>query len=184
MSFLRKFWQSISRPRYLAGRDLEGNRFYEYPSLSDDPLRTRRRVQYRVYEDMWHYIGGKRRLPVQWVSWLSHTRPDPPTLEELQADLERQRRVLHNAAVLQARDQEERAHISAASVPSVTETPSPTPENIPMGKRDENSQSIGASEPPPHSSRPSPDSELPPVRKDRDWQPEAWTPQTTRRRGS
>ncbi|KAH9164849.1 hypothetical protein EDB89DRAFT_2116204 [Lactarius sanguifluus] len=195
MSFLRKFWQSISRPRYLIGKDLEGNRFYEYPSLSDDPLRTRRRVQYRVYEDMWHYIGGKRRLPVQWVSWLSHTRPDPPTLEELQADLERQRRVLYNAAVLQARDQDERARISAASAPSVTEDPPfLTPENIPMMQRDETSQSVGAPEPPPHSShpidrprqapRPSPDPELPPpVGKDRDWQPEAWTPQTTRRRG-
>jgi len=59
----------------------EGNRFYEYPSLNDgmsrlveavklwiyqlhkDPLRTRRRVKYRVYEDMWNYIGGARRLP-------------------------------------------------------------------------------------------------------------------------
>ncbi|KAH8987918.1 hypothetical protein EDB92DRAFT_1875029 [Lactarius akahatsu] len=144
---------------------------------------------------MWHYIGGKRRLPVQWVSWLSHTRPDPPTLEELQADLERQRRVLHNAAVLQARDQDERARISAASAPLVTEDPPfPAPENISMVKRDEISQSVGAPEPPPHLSypidrprqapRPSPDPELPPpVGKDRDWQPEAWTPQTTRRRG-
>ena len=60
----------------------KGNRFYEYPSLSNgvvsrflwavkvsifqrhaDPLRTRRRVQYKVYEDMWSYIGGERRLP-------------------------------------------------------------------------------------------------------------------------
>ena len=59
----------------------QGNRFYEYPSTSDgmfrasfvmsfqvylhivDTLRTRRRVQYRVYEDMWKYIGGTRRLP-------------------------------------------------------------------------------------------------------------------------
>ncbi|KAH9074273.1 hypothetical protein EDB83DRAFT_2355916 [Lactarius deliciosus] len=123
---------------------------------------------------MWHYIGGKRRLPVQWVSWLSHTRPDPPTHEELHADLERQRRVLHNAAVLQARDQEERARISAASAPLATEnSPLPTPENVPMVQRDESSQSLRAST----------DSELPPpVGKDRDWQPEAWTPQTTRRR--
>ncbi|KAH9172698.1 hypothetical protein EDB89DRAFT_2069372 [Lactarius sanguifluus] len=111
-------------------------------------------------------------------------------LQELQADLERQRRVLYNAAVLQARDQDERARISAASAPSVAEdSPFPTPENIPTVQRDENSQSVGAPEPPTHSSRPidrprqtprpSPDPELPPVGKDRDWQPEAWTPQTT-----
>ncbi|KAH9962945.1 hypothetical protein BC827DRAFT_1196051 [Russula dissimulans] len=42
-----------------------------------------------INEGMWNYIGGARRLPVQWVSWLSHTRRDPPTLEELRADLER-----------------------------------------------------------------------------------------------
>ncbi|KAF8258668.1 hypothetical protein EI94DRAFT_1753950 [Lactarius quietus] len=193
MSLLRKFWQSIYRPRHLVGRDLEGNRFFEYPSLSDDPLRTRRRVQYRVYEDMWNYIGGTRRLPVQWVSWLSHTRPDPPTLEELQMDLERQRRVLHNAAVLQARDQEERARISADS-PSVSEnSPFVTPEDLQMGKGDEDTPPVEAPERQPHSSRPiieprqpsrpSPDSELPPVGKSREWQPEAWMPQAARRRG-
>ncbi|KAI0301655.1 hypothetical protein B0F90DRAFT_1608584, partial [Multifurca ochricompacta] len=80
-----------------------------------DPLRTRRRVQYKVYEDMWDYVGGARRLPVQWVSWLSHTRPDPPTFEVcpcLRADIERQRRVLQNAAIIEARDQEERARLA------------------------------------------------------------------------
>ncbi|KAI0250643.1 hypothetical protein BJV78DRAFT_1217615 [Lactifluus subvellereus] len=81
MSFLRTFWRTIYRPRFFVGTDLEGNRFYEYPSLTDEPLRTRRRIQYKVYDDMWDYVGSARRLPVQWVSWLSHTRPDPPTLE-------------------------------------------------------------------------------------------------------
>jgi NADH dehydrogenase [ubiquinone] 1 alpha subcomplex assembly factor 2 len=108
-------------------------------------------------------------------------------LQELQADLERQRRVLHNAAILQARDQEERARVSAVSAPSVAESPPlSTAETIPTG---ENMKRVETPEPPPHSShpidkpRPSPNSELPPVGKGRDWQPEAWTPQTTRRRG-
>lgn len=109
-------------------------------------------------------------------------------LQELQADLERQRRILHNAAILQARDQEERAHVSAVSAPSVTENPPPpTTENFPTGQRDDNMHSVGApeqtaysSQGPRQTSRPS---ELPPMGKDRDWQPEAWTPQTARRRG-
>lgn len=115
-------------------------------------------------------------------------------LQELQADIERQRRVLHNAAVLQARDQEERARHSAVSAPLVSENPpSPTTENIPMGQRDENTQSVGTPEPQLHSSQPidrsrqasrlSPNSELPPIGKDRNWQPETWTPQSARRRG-
>ena len=116
------------------------------------------------------------------------------SLQELQADLERQRRVLYNAAVLQARDQEERARISAGSAPSVSEnTPLPTTEDIPMGQRDDDTLPVGALEQPSHSSRPidkprqpsrhSPESELPAVGKGRDWQPETWTPQATRRRG-
>jgi len=65
--------------------------------------------------------------PVQWSAWLTHTRRHPPTLEvsifftyflsrlslnqkkkqELEADLNRQRRVLSNALVIEARDQAE-----------------------------------------------------------------------------
>ncbi|KAH9979765.1 hypothetical protein BJV74DRAFT_779922, partial [Russula compacta] len=171
----------------------QGNRFYEYPSLGDDPLRTRRRVQYRVYEDMWDYVGGARRLPVQWLSWMSHTRTDPPTLEELRADLERQRRVLHNASILQARDQEERARISTASAYPVVESPSSsTPQGICTGQQGSSLCSSDGLEGPPPSSQihdpkkaspPSHTSELPPIGKDRDWQPETWTPQTTRGRG-
>lgn len=54
-------------------------------------------------------------------------------------------------------------------------------------------QWVETPEPPPHSlhpidklrqaSRPSPDWELPPLGKERGWQPEVWTPQTTRKRG-
>ncbi|KAH9962943.1 hypothetical protein BC827DRAFT_1266743 [Russula dissimulans] len=190
MSILQRFLRFIYRPRYFVGTDLEGNRFYEYPSLNDDPHRTRRRVQYKVYEDMWNYIGGARRLPVQWLSWLSHTRRDSPTLEELRADLERQRRVLQNAAVIQARDQEERARIIAATAPVMAEDSSlSTPQGIRAG--DEGSSDVLEDpqpssqiyEEPKRASGPSRGPELPPIAKDRDWQPEAWTPQTTRRRG-
>ncbi|KAI0277913.1 hypothetical protein BGY98DRAFT_917573 [Russula aff. rugulosa BPL654] len=193
MSFLRRVLRSILRPRYFVGTDLEGNRFYEYPSLSDDPLRTRRRVQYKVYEDMWCYIGGAKRLPVQWVSWLSHTRTPPPTLEELRADLERQRRVLQNAAIIQAKDQEERARVSAAFVPAGVEDPHPpTSQGIRTREQDSTlSPSDILEAPPPAShthdvkqaSQPPLSPGLPPIGKDKDWQPESWTPQATRRRG-
>ena len=63
---------------------------------------------------------------MQWSAWLTHTRLHPPTLEvcvlvlihvcihsyltqELHADIERQRRVRRNAALIEARDREERA---------------------------------------------------------------------------
>ncbi|KAN0116207.1 hypothetical protein V8E52_006264 [Russula decolorans] len=187
MSVLRRVLGTIFRPRHFVGKDLEENRFYEYPSLSNDPLRTRRRVQYRVYEDMWCYIGGARRLPVQWVSWLSHTRTAPPTLEELRADLERQRRVLKNAAIIQAKDQEERALLAGVE--------DPHPSTLQATRTGEKDSTLSPSDvleaPPPAShthdvkraSQPPHSPGLPPIGKDRDWQPESWTPQATRRRG-
>ncbi|KAL9711858.1 hypothetical protein Ac2012v2_004931 [Leucoagaricus gongylophorus] len=94
------------KTRYM-GQDLEGNRFYEYPGLSIN-WRTKRTVQYRDPSDVWNYIGGGKRLPVQWSMWLSHTRKDPPSLEELRQDLERQQRVIANAFLIEKRDLEER----------------------------------------------------------------------------
>uniref|UniRef100_A0ABQ0M738 NADH dehydrogenase [ubiquinone] 1 alpha subcomplex subunit n=1 Tax=Mycena chlorophos TaxID=658473 RepID=A0ABQ0M738_MYCCL len=105
-SLLRALVKRFRGRGYLVGRDFEGNRFYEHPSLVDDP-RPRRSVKYRTSDDMYKYIGGQRRLAVQWSAWLTHTRRDPPTLEELQADLIRQDRLRHNVALLDARDRQE-----------------------------------------------------------------------------
>ncbi|KAI0261588.1 hypothetical protein BC834DRAFT_459221 [Gloeopeniophorella convolvens] len=195
MSFLRNIIRSFYRPRYFIGTDLEGNRFFEHPSLTSDPARTRRRVEYKVYDDMWDYIGGARRLPVQWTSWLSHTRPDPPTLDELHSDLERQRRVLHNAAVIAARDQEERGRISAAH--AHVEIPEPTFTSPQITSAVENGGFVEHTAhevaPAPMASQnadnpspgvlPSHSAELPSFGRDKDWQPETWSPQAARRRG-
>ncbi|KAG8747215.1 hypothetical protein FRC10_001831 [Ceratobasidium sp. 414] len=50
---------------------------------------------------------------VQWTSWLSHTRPDPPTLQELQADILRRQRLQQNVRAIEAREREERARLGA-----------------------------------------------------------------------
>jgi hypothetical protein len=100
---------------------------------------------------------------------------------------------LYNAAILQARDQDELARISISSVPSAKEnTASSIPQGIQKGKQDPNPRTSDAPERPPpspemgnlkHALGSSDSSELPPIGKDRDWQPEAWTPQTARKRG-
>ncbi|ESK90728.1 hypothetical protein Moror_4086 [Moniliophthora roreri MCA 2997] len=107
MSFFRRLWRVIRSPTGFVGRDLEGNSFYERPSPFPDG-RTRRSVKYRRQEDQWLYIGGQRRLPIQWSAWLSHTRVNPPTMQELQIDLFRQQRVQQNALRIQAADELER----------------------------------------------------------------------------
>lgn len=117
----------------------------------------------------------------------------PLDCQELRADLERQRRVLQNAAVIQAKDQEERARISAGSESTVDQNPHPP--NLQSIRIEEQGSTLSSSdvlETPPLSShthdvkrasRPSQSTGLPPIGKDRDWQPETWTPQAIRRRG-
>ncbi|KAF8997289.1 hypothetical protein BDQ17DRAFT_1248764, partial [Cyathus striatus] len=45
-------------------------------------------------------------------SWLTHTRPHPPTLKELQVDIQRQLRVLTNAAMIETRAREEQEQMA------------------------------------------------------------------------
>ncbi|OSX61051.1 hypothetical protein POSPLADRAFT_1047329 [Postia placenta MAD-698-R-SB12] len=126
---------------YLVGRDLEGNRFYEYPSVSDDPRRTKRVVKYKHAEHVWDYASMQKQLAgVSSLNSVAPLGPDiawsltstmgclvdaysspstcagaPFHIQELQADLERQRRVQMNAALIEARDREERLQQIAAA---------------------------------------------------------------------
>ncbi|KAK7044638.1 hypothetical protein R3P38DRAFT_171344 [Favolaschia claudopus] len=163
MSFLRRIVQRLRSPTYYVGRDLEGNHYYEHPSLVNDP-RPRRSVKYRDSGDMWTYVGGHRRLAVQWSAWLTHTRPDPPTIEELETDLRRQDRLQRNIALLALRDQEEDSLKRAAQTPSL---------------------SAGAPEAPamlPETPQSKPDNSLPKMAsKTNVAEPEAWMPRSATR---
>lgn len=68
-------------------------------SVYQDWGRPKRVVKYRKGYDMWTYVAGDKRLPgkailtpfirqfvlfiqpVQWSTWLTHTRSQAPTLE-------------------------------------------------------------------------------------------------------
>ncbi|KAF5310612.1 hypothetical protein D9619_007979 [Psilocybe cf. subviscida] len=106
MSIISRLWNSMRSPVRLIGRDLQGNTYHEAPQ-PNDPIRPKRFVQYKDKGDEWNHIAGQKRLPVQWSAWLTYTRAHPPTLEELQADVERQQRLLANVARIQARDRAE-----------------------------------------------------------------------------
>ncbi|KAF9051545.1 hypothetical protein BJ165DRAFT_895817 [Panaeolus papilionaceus] len=106
MSFFARLLSHIRTPIRYVGRDLEGNTFFEMRNWND-PGRTKRSVQYRIPEESWRYIGGGKRLPVQWTAWLTHTRQNPPTVEELEADQTRMQRLQVNVAAIEARDRAE-----------------------------------------------------------------------------
>ncbi|GLB42359.1 putative accessory subunit of the mitochondrial membrane respiratory chain NADH dehydrogenase (Complex I), that is believed not to be involved in catalysis [Lyophyllum shimeji] len=191
MSFIARLLRSF-RPSRCVGSDLAGNRYYEHPNLND-ARRTRRTVQYRNPEDMWDYIGGRKRLPIQWSTWLSHTRAHPPTLEELQADMARQQRVLANAALIEARDRDERAQMlrleaAERSLASVSDHP-PLPSETAIPQE---TLQAPLEEPLRKPLRPASE-ELPPRPEDPPGKidagaeaekPEPWAPRATRRRGS
>ena len=83
--------------RIFKGYDLEGNMYFEEPSIKRGTNFSRRSID---------YFDGRSSLssydpniiPVQWQAWMRHTRGDAPTREELELDrsrlLETQRKVL------------------------------------------------------------------------------------------
>lgn len=48
---------------------------------------------------------------VQWSAWMRRTRQDPPTIEELQADVARRQRLQQNVALLDQAYKEEKAQL-------------------------------------------------------------------------
>ncbi|EPQ52229.1 hypothetical protein GLOTRDRAFT_122870 [Gloeophyllum trabeum ATCC 11539] len=186
MSFLSRIWRTLSGRAYLVGRDLEGNRYYEYPSTSEDARRTKRVVKYvgLRMEQPAEAAMRARTLPVQWTTWLSHTRPNPPTIEELEADVARQRRVLARVAFIEERERERRARMALqAPAEPGQENPNMTFERAqPLQQINSapGSHAEKTPEPKPEPTGRPVEPEPIPVYSD---EPQAWIPQAPRRRG-
>ncbi|KAK4192037.1 NADH-ubiquinone oxidoreductase assembly factor N7BML [Podospora australis] len=100
-------WKTLRLPwrrQFLVGLDLQGNTYWEFRdrgTTSSSPLTKWRRIV--------RYPGGRSThpsdvvVPPQWHQWLRHTRPDPPSLAEQQADVIRQERLKILAAEADAR---------------------------------------------------------------------------------
>lgn len=71
----------FGRARFLVGKDLDNNKYFEYPPLdgSLDPRKTRRVIQYRIFKELGEH--DQSSLPAQWLMWLRHTRKSAPTIE-------------------------------------------------------------------------------------------------------
>ncbi|MCO5589619.1 hypothetical protein L7F22_043587 [Adiantum nelumboides] len=111
----------IGRARFLAGKDLDHNNYYEYPPLdgNTDPRRTRRLVRFREHKELGEY--DQSTLPPQWLMWLRHTRKSAPTIEELTKDRERIAITQHNARILEQREAERRFELEQKAQESIKE---------------------------------------------------------------
>ncbi|KII87565.1 hypothetical protein PLICRDRAFT_30206 [Plicaturopsis crispa FD-325 SS-3] len=177
----RRLLQRIRRPSYFVGTDLEGNKFYEHPASSNDSRRKRRTVEYYDPEDMWKYIGGGKQLSAQWHSWLTHTRPHPPTIKELQADVLRRQRVLMNASLIAAREKQAPA-IAAGSQAITTHHQSHDATALqPAGLHAIPQNKTSHPMPPQDASPKPPKSELPEMASKPAYEPQSWKPQALRR---
>ncbi|KAG8993967.1 hypothetical protein FRB90_000566, partial [Tulasnella sp. 427] len=160
---IRNIWKSLTGRRFLAGRDLQGNRYYEYPMHMSPALGRPRRVVKYANPD--HMFPGTAGLPIQWNSWLSFTRTEPPTLEELQADLRRINMVKANAMLIAGRDAAERAR-------QQLQAPNPQSEVV----YEEPPQAAQATEIQEPETKDAPDPWVPPPTSE---QPETWAPRSS-----
>ncbi|KAK0192840.1 hypothetical protein F5146DRAFT_1041697 [Armillaria mellea] len=177
MSFVSRILRLIRHPTGFVGRDLEGNMLFERHNPLQEARRTKRTVKYRN-DDMWLYIGGPKRLPVQWSAWLSHTRQDPPTLQELQIDLARQERVFRNATLIEARDREEHLRMSSGLESGVITSQAVQASDTRLAQPQEHGDSASStSSPPPVPAREVPAAKSLPTMPSQDkYEPEPWTP--------
>lgn len=155
------------------GQDLQGNTFWEFK----DKLNAQRLRRIVRYPRSTHYADIQ--ISPQWHQWLKHTRYEAPTIEEQQADLERQAQLKYLA---------EAADERWASKPSLLERPKDQVQTAPEQNRQHDikkqiqdtggvksavdTPGVESKENPwaKHASNPG-----------QNWQPEAWTPEPKRR---
>ncbi|KAI9699753.1 MAG: hypothetical protein M1836_002788 [Candelina mexicana] len=114
-------WKTLRLPwrkQYLAGMDLAGNTYWEFR----DQLNATRYRRIVKYNPKTHYADVK--IAPQWHQWLKQVRPDPPSIPEQRADLQRQANMKQLA---------QRADERWASKPSFLDKPKeqPVPATLP-----------------------------------------------------
>ena len=99
----------------------------------------------------------------------------------MQADLERQRRVQANVALIEARDREERAEVHRLQVSGSRVASMPTPEGEQLGTEESQAATEWGQEPSPQQ-MPQKENDLPKVATRTDaFEPQSWQPHARRR---
>ncbi|BGP24623.1 hypothetical protein JCM10295v2_003541 [Rhodotorula toruloides] len=104
----------LGKYKHFQGTDLNGNEFFErpHPEAPSEWRQAKRYVEYLKAEPLSEY--GYKSIPVQWSSWLRRTRRDPPTLQELQSDVQRQLKLQENVRRLEQEYREEKMRLAEA----------------------------------------------------------------------
>ncbi|KAI9802551.1 MAG: hypothetical protein M1833_001623 [Piccolia ochrophora] len=178
-------WKALKLPwrrKFLVGFDLSGHTYWEFK----DALNSNRMRRIVHYPRSTHY--GDVNMTPQWHQWLRYTRPDPPSLQEQRADLDRQASMKELARLADER---------WASKPSFLSTPPEQQQPAPaIGVRDPGGYTAPTWEEGKKGVRSAVESgedvtkEAAPTKKDKDpwekaqsasgssepWQPQSWDP--------
>ena len=141
----------------MIGLDLSGTTFWEYKNVLN-AARPRRMVKYprsTQYSDV--------KISPMWLQWLRHTRSEAPTLEEQEADAQRQVELKQLVQVADARWNSKQSYLDS---PEDTAQPAPL-----IAPNDKGGYRKGE-EPNPFKA---------PRGPSEDWQPAAWQPGKTQR---
>ncbi|RHZ76451.1 hypothetical protein Glove_197g79 [Diversispora epigaea] len=130
ISHLLTLWKQARLPwrsRVFVGTDLSGNEYYE--SVTALNGRTRRIVEMKEKKLLSDY--EEDALPVQWQSWLRHTRYDPPTIDEIKLANKRRETIIQKAKAFDKEWEERKKASSSPSSPT-----SPVKQNQPLETKD------------------------------------------------
>ncbi|KAG0274319.1 hypothetical protein BGZ95_009917 [Linnemannia exigua] len=96
--------------RHLAGKDFEGNLYFEKPDPNGGryPRRTVELADPKLSEANY----DDANISVQWQAWLRNTRKDPPTQAEIQRDEARKLLTVARAKVLDQAWQDRKAELA------------------------------------------------------------------------
>ncbi|CAG8721336.1 11193_t:CDS:2, partial [Acaulospora morrowiae] len=121
ISHLLKIWRQARLPwrsRMFIGIDLSGNEYYETVEAING--RKKRMVEMKEEKPLSEYNTDD--VPVQWQSWLRHTRLDPPTIEEVTLANKRRELIIQRAKALDREWEERKLAISRVEAINSTET--------------------------------------------------------------
>ncbi|GJJ78449.1 NADH dehydrogenase [ubiquinone] 1 alpha subcomplex assembly factor 2 [Entomortierella parvispora] len=96
--------------RRLAGKDLDGNLYFEKPDPNGG--RYPRRTVELANPELNEANYDDANITVQWQSWLRNTRQNPPTLAEIQRDEARKQLTITRAKALDQAWQDRKAELA------------------------------------------------------------------------
>ncbi|KAF9133226.1 hypothetical protein BGX30_012387 [Mortierella sp. GBA39] len=112
MRRLAMSWKAVApgKGRHLAGKDFEGNLYFEKPDPNGG--RYPRRTVELSNPELSEANYDDANISVQWQAWLRNTRKEPPTLAEIQRDEARKLLTVARAKALDQAWQDRKAELA------------------------------------------------------------------------